>query len=95
MNRVVTIALHTFKESVRDNVLYSLIVFALLLIGASILLGYISVGIEQIILVNLSLSAISVIGLVMAVSSVYAGGALKSGPQAGKDILADRLVMER
>ena len=47
--------------------LYSLIVFALLLIGASILLGYISVGIEQIILVNLSLSAISAIGLVMAI----------------------------
>src|SRR2546428_499668 len=42
-------------------------VFALLLIGTSILLGYISVGIEQIILVNLSLSAISAIGLVMAI----------------------------
>ena len=65
--RLAAIALHTFKESVRDNVLYSLVVFALLLIGASILLGYISVGIEQMILVNLSLSAISAIGLVMAI----------------------------
>src|SRR5438034_2113876 len=65
--RLAAIALHTFKESVRDNVLYSVMVFALLLIGASILLGYISVGIEQIILVNLSLSAISAIGLVMAI----------------------------
>jgi len=65
--RLAAIALHTFKESVRDNVLYSLVVFALLLIGASILLGYISVGIERMILVNLSLSAISAIGLVMAI----------------------------
>ncbi len=65
--RVAAVALHTFKEAVRDKVLYSLIVFALLLIGAAILFGSISVGIEQIILVNLSLSAISVIGLLMAI----------------------------
>ena len=65
--RTAAIALHTFKESVRDKVLYNLIVFALLLIAASILFGQISVGVEQIILVNLSLSAISVIGLVMAI----------------------------
>ena len=65
--RIAAIALHTFKESVRDKVLYNLIVFALLLIAASILFGQISVGVEQIILVNLSLSAISVVGLVMAI----------------------------
>jgi len=64
--RIAAIALHTFKESVRDKVLYNLIVFALLLIGASLLMGAISVGVEQIILVNLSLSAISVVGLLMA-----------------------------
>lgn len=67
MRRVATIALHTFKESVRDKVLYNLILFALLLIGAAILFGSISVGIEQIILVNLSLSSISVFGLLMAI----------------------------
>lgn len=67
VGRVTTVAFYTFKEAVRDNVLYSLIVFALLLIGASILFGSLSVGIERIILVNLSLSAISVIGLLMAI----------------------------
>jgi ABC-2 type transport system ATP-binding protein len=67
VGRVTAVALHTFKEAVRDNVLYSLIVFALLLMGAAILYGSISVGIERIILVNLSLSAISVIGLLMAI----------------------------
>jgi len=64
--RVGAIALHTFKESVRDRVLYNLIVFALLLIGAAILFGSISVGIERIILVNLGLSSISIFGLLIA-----------------------------
>lgn len=66
MTRVASIALHTFKESVRERVLYNLIVFALLLISAAILFGSIAVGIEQIILVNLGLTSISVFGLLMA-----------------------------
>jgi ABC-type transport system involved in multi-copper enzyme maturation permease subunit len=67
MNRIASIAWHTFKESVRERILYNLVVFALLLIGAAILFGSISVGIEQIIIVNLGLSSISVFGLMMAI----------------------------
>ena len=67
MNRVATIALHTFKESVRDRVLYNLVVFALLMTTAAILFGRISVGIEKIILINLGLSSVSFFGLVMAI----------------------------
>lgn len=67
IHRIATIALHTFKQSVRDKVLYDLIVFAFLLIGASILFGKISVGIQQIILVNLGLSAIAIFGLLIAI----------------------------
>jgi len=67
MTRVTSIAVHTFKESVRERVLYNLLVFALLMIGAAILFGTISVGIEQIILVNLGLSSISVFGMLMAI----------------------------
>jgi len=67
MGRIVTIALGAFKESVRERVLYNLIVFAFLMIGAAILLGSISVGVEQIILVNLGLGAISVFGLLIAI----------------------------
>ncbi len=51
----------------REKVLYNLIVFALILIGAALLFGTISVGIEEIILVNLGLSSISVFGLLMAI----------------------------
>jgi len=67
MRRVLTIALGTFKESVRERVLYNLLVFAFLMIGAAVLLGSISVGVEVLMLVNVGLSAISVFGLLMAI----------------------------
>ncbi len=67
MGRVLTIALGAFRESVRERVLYSLIVFAFLMIGAAILLGSISVGVERLVLVNLGLAAISVFGLLIAI----------------------------
>jgi predicted SPOUT superfamily RNA methylase MTH1 len=50
MTRIGSIAFHTFKESVRERVLYNLIVFALLMIGAAILFASISVGVDEIIL---------------------------------------------
>ncbi len=65
--RVGTIALHTFKESVRERVLYNLVVFAVLLIAAGILFGIISVGVKEIILINLGLASISVFGLLIAI----------------------------
>lgn len=61
------VAVNTFREAVRDRVLYNLVFFALLMIGAAILVGQISIGIERLVIVNLGLSAISVIGLVMAI----------------------------
>jgi ABC-type transport system involved in multi-copper enzyme maturation permease subunit len=67
LHRISTIALHTFKQSVRDKVLYNLVVFAVLMIAASVLFGTISVGIQQIILVNLGLGAILVFGLFIAI----------------------------
>lgn len=65
--RVLAIAGNTFREAVRDRVLYNLILFALLLIGAAVLFGTISVGIESTIMVTLGLSSISVFGLFMAI----------------------------
>jgi ABC-type transport system involved in multi-copper enzyme maturation permease subunit len=61
------VAVNTFREAVRDRVLYNLIFFALIMIGTAILVGPISIGIERMVIVNLGLSAISLIGLVMAV----------------------------
>lgn len=67
LKRIAAIALHNFKESVRERVLYNLVVFALLLIGAAILFANISLGVEQIVLVNLALSSVSAFGLLMAI----------------------------
>ena len=67
MTRVGVVALNTFREAVRDRVLYNLVFFALLLMAAAVVVGQVSIGIEQIVIVNLGLSAISVIGLLMAV----------------------------
>ena len=61
------VAINTFREAVRDRVLYNLIVFALMMIGASILVGEISIGIDRLVIINLGLSAISIFGLVMAI----------------------------
>jgi len=55
--RVAYIAFNTFREAVRDRVLYNLIAFALLLSGAAILVGEISIDIERLVVVNLGLTA--------------------------------------
>jgi ABC-type transport system involved in multi-copper enzyme maturation permease subunit len=67
LQRIMTIALGAFKESVRERVLCNLIIFALLMIAAAILMGNISVGVERLILINLGLSAISVFGLLISI----------------------------
>lgn len=61
------VAVNTFREAIRDRVLYNLIFFALMMIGAAIIVGQISIGIERLVLVNLGLSAISIFGLIMAI----------------------------
>jgi len=67
MKHIGAVALNTFREAVRDRVLYNLVLFALLMIAAAIVVGQISIGIEQIVIVSLGLSAISFIGLLMAI----------------------------
>lgn len=67
MRAIGIVAVNTFREAVRDRVLYNLVFFALLMFAAAILVGQISIGIEDIVIVSLGLSAISLIGLLMAV----------------------------
>jgi len=61
------IASNTFREAVRDRVLYNLIAFALLLSGAAVLIGQISIDIERLVVVNLGLTAVSLFGVVIAI----------------------------
>ena len=67
IRRISAIALNTFREAIRDRVLYNLIVFAILIVGSSLLVGQVSIGIERLVLVNLGLTAISLFGIVIAI----------------------------
>jgi len=75
MRRAGVVALNTFREAVRDRVLYNLVFFALLLMAAAVAVGQISIGIEETVIVSLGLSAISVMGLLI---SIFIGVALVS-----------------
>ena len=67
MKNVLIVATNTFREAVRDRVLYNLVFFALLMMVAAILVGQISIDIEKSVIISLGLTAISVIGLFIAV----------------------------
>jgi ABC-type transport system involved in multi-copper enzyme maturation permease subunit len=61
------IAVNVFRESVRDKVLYNLVVFAVLLIGASYMLGQLTAGQDVKIIKDLGLAATSMFGLFIAI----------------------------
>lgn len=67
MRRIMVIATNTFREAVRDRVLYNLVVFAVMMIGASLLVGRASIGIERLALVNLGLTSISLFGILISI----------------------------
>ena len=61
------IAINGFREAVRDKVMYSLVAFAILLIGVSYILGQLTAGQDLKIMKDLGLSSIAIFGLFMAV----------------------------
>jgi ABC-type transport system involved in multi-copper enzyme maturation permease subunit len=62
-----SVAAAVFRESVRDRVFYNLVLFGLLLVGASILIGQLTAGQDVKIIKDLGLSATSLFGLFVAV----------------------------
>src|SRR5438874_9220684 len=67
MSATLAIAVNAFRESVRDKVLYNLVLFAILLIGASYVIGQLTAGQDVKIIKDLGLAATSVFGLFIAV----------------------------
>src|ERR1700750_3360303 len=67
MRAIGHIAVNVFKESVRDKILYNLVVFAVLLMSVSYLIGQLTAGQDVKIIKDLGLSAISIFGLLIAV----------------------------
>jgi Cu-processing system permease protein len=67
MRAISAVAVNVFKESVRDRVPYNLALFAVLLIGASYLLGQLTAGQDVKIIKDLGLAATTVFGLFIAI----------------------------
>lgn len=65
--KVFSIARNTFRECVRDKVLYNLVIFAVLIIVSSLILGAITIGDVKHIIINLGLSTISLFGTLIAI----------------------------
>ena len=61
------VALAMFRETVRDRVLYALVAFAILVIGASLLISQLTAGQDVKIIKDLGLAAMSMIGAFIAV----------------------------
>ncbi len=67
MGKILTIAVNTFREAVRDKILYSLLIFALLMIGSSVFISTLSVGDQVKIIKDMGLSMISLFGTLIAI----------------------------
>jgi len=85
VGRILTIARNTFREAVRDRILYNLVVFVLLITAAAILLGELTDGQEARTIVNLGLSAILIFGTFI---SIFVGVSLVSKEIEKKTVYA-------
>lgn len=65
--RVLSIAFNTFRENIREKLLYNLLIFALLMIGSSTLLTRLTVGEWDRLIINLGLSSMSFFGVLIAI----------------------------
>lgn len=72
---IYTIARNTFREAVRDRVLYNLVLFVLLITASAIFLGELTAGQEARTIVNLGLNAMLIFG---AFISIFVGVSLVS-----------------
>lgn len=67
MSRLVAIALNTFREAVRDRILYGIVFFAVAFLLFNLVLGALSLHQEERVLVDVGLAGISVFSVVIAV----------------------------
>src|ERR1044071_5461067 len=67
MRPIWILAVNTFREVIRDRILYALIVFAILLIGLSLALGQLSFAEQARISANFGMSAIHLCAVALAI----------------------------
>lgn len=67
MRSIAVIALNTFRENLRDKILYNLLLFALFLIGGSAVLGKLTFIDHDKIMTDAGLAAINIVGVIIAI----------------------------
>lgn len=75
LGRIVAVAANTYRETVRERVLYNLVFFAMLMMLSGILLGQLSIRQDEKIIKDIGLAAMDVFGSLIA---VFIGVALVS-----------------
>ena len=75
LQTIFSIVRNTFREAVRDRILYNLVLFVLLITASAIFLGELTAGQEARTIINLGLSAMLVFG---AFISIFVGVSLVS-----------------
>jgi Cu-processing system permease protein len=67
MKKIASVALNTFRESVREKILVIALLFGVILMASSVFLSPLAVGAKQKIVMDVGLAAISIIGVLTAV----------------------------
>jgi len=67
MSNIITIAKNTFKETIRDKILYGILAFALLFLLSTIFLGSISLGEDIKVIKDFGLSGIYIFSLIITI----------------------------
>jgi ABC-type transport system involved in multi-copper enzyme maturation permease subunit len=67
LKRLLAVAANTFRETVRERVLYNLIVFALLMMAAGLLVGELSIRQDEKIIKDIGLGSMDVFGTLIAI----------------------------
>jgi ABC-type transport system involved in multi-copper enzyme maturation permease subunit len=65
--KIRSIAVNTFRETIRDRILYSLLAFAIIMIGLSYFLAGLSLGDFDRIIINFGLACVHIFGAVIAI----------------------------
>jgi ABC-type transport system involved in multi-copper enzyme maturation permease subunit len=65
--KILILAYNTFREAIRDKVLYSLIFFAVLMVGLSVILDNLTIGEPTKIIKDFGLASIEIFGVLIAI----------------------------
>ncbi len=65
--KILSIALNTFRENLREKLLYNLVIFALLLIGSSIVISRLTLGDYERLILDIGLGSINMFSVLIAI----------------------------